>query len=94
MYLRNTLGTGGGMDFGNHWCTVSYNEMGGPRSTHDKPDMLHRILIGRPERKGIGMEWGRLPKHVAISKYRKVAVLDSIVDWLLWNIRLMLTLKL
>jgi hypothetical protein len=23
---------------------------------HDSPDMLHGILTGRPERKGIGME--------------------------------------
>ena len=93
MYPRNTLGTGSGTRFGNHWCAVSYSEMGGPRSTHDSPDMLLRILTGSPERKGIGMEWNRLPKHVAVSKYRKVALLDGMVVCLFWNVRLTLTLK-
>jgi len=55
--------------------------------------MLLRILTGSPERKGIGMEWNRLPKHVAVSKYRKVALLDGMVVCLFWNVRLTLTLK-
>ena len=80
MCSRDTLEIGRGTHFGNHWCSVYYNEMGVSRGTHDSPDMLHRILTGRPERKGIDMEWNRLAKHLAASKYRKVAGLDGMVD--------------
>ena len=72
---------------------MPYSETGGPSNTRDSLDMLHRNLIGMPEMKDIRREWNKLPKHVAESKCRKVAVLDGMVNCLIWNVRLKFALK-